>query len=123
MVRQIIDRRKNLVKLSQGEYVAIETVENLYQISPLFSTFFLYGNSLKSHLVAIGVVDPTQLLAFIKKHHGARFKIRNEEELEKVINGGGTEARRLRQAVVENLKVHGKAKGLNGYELVKGVHL
>ena len=54
---KIIDRAKNIFKLSQGEYIAPEKLENVYIQSPLIQQVFVDGDSTKSWLIAICVIE------------------------------------------------------------------
>jgi fatty acid CoA ligase FadD9 len=53
-----LDRRNNVLKLSQGEFVTVSKLEAVFGDSPLVRQIFVYGNSARSYLLA--VVVPTQ---------------------------------------------------------------
>jgi fatty acid CoA ligase FadD9 len=56
-----LDRRNNVIKLSQGEFVAVSRLEALYSTSPLIHQIYVYGSSERSFVLA--VVVPTEYAA------------------------------------------------------------
>jgi fatty acid CoA ligase FadD9 len=52
-----VDRRNNVLKLSQGEFVTVSTLEAAYGGHPAVRQIFVYGNSARSYLLA--VIVPT----------------------------------------------------------------
>ncbi|TPX64133.1 hypothetical protein SpCBS45565_g06090 [Spizellomyces sp. 'palustris'] len=54
----IIDRKKNLVKLSNGEYIALEKLESQYKMSSYVANICVYGDSEQGFAVA--VINPIE---------------------------------------------------------------
>ncbi|ADG99338.1 thioester reductase domain protein [Segniliparus rotundus DSM 44985] len=69
-----VDRSKNVLKLSQGEFVAVAKLEAAFGASPYVKQIFVYGNSERSFLLAVvvpnaelvGRLDTVQALAEVK---------------------------------------------------------
>ena len=107
----IVDRKKNIFKLSQGEYVAVEKIENVYVKAPLAGQTFIYGDSLHSMLVGVVTPDVDAL---------RQWALANG-----VAASSDTEVFALpayRFALVTELNAAGEAAALQGFERVKDWH-
>ena len=108
----IVDRKKNVFKLSQGEYVATEKVESAYLKAPLANQVFVYGDSLQSMLV--GVVTPD--LDVLKQWAAANGCASSSDAQVFAMPA-------YRAALVGELRVAGEAAALQSFEKVKDWHL
>jgi len=54
---QYLDRRNNVLKLAQGEFVTVSKLEAAFGTSPLIRQIYVYGNSSRAYLLA--VIVPT----------------------------------------------------------------
>ncbi|GAQ85275.1 Long-Chain Acyl-CoA Synthetase [Klebsormidium nitens] len=108
---KLIDRKKNIFKLSQGEYVAVENLENVYGQNTLINQIWVYGNSFEPYLIAVVVPNEVNLITWAKANgvDGDFATIVKDPKATKYVLGELTKT--------------GKAAKLKGFEIVKGVHL
>ncbi|EKX40085.1 hypothetical protein GUITHDRAFT_143034 [Guillardia theta CCMP2712] len=64
----VIDRKKNIFKLAQGEYVAPEAVENALSACKWVGQCWIYGNSYENYVVAVIVPDREVLMTWAGRH-------------------------------------------------------
>lgn len=108
---QIIDRRKNMFKLSQGEYIAPEKLEQVYKQLRGIDDIFVYGDSLQSVLVAILNVDSKFLQDLAKE-------LKVEGSLEDLMKDEA-----IKKNILAQLQAHGKKSNLSGLEKVSAIHI
>ncbi|XP_037753555.1 long-chain-fatty-acid--CoA ligase 1 isoform X2 [Chelonia mydas] len=108
---KIIDRKKHIFKLAQGEYIAPEKIENVYTRSEPVAQVFVYGESLQAFLIAIVVPDVETLSNWAKKKgfEGSYEELCKNKDLKKHI--------------LEDMLKVGKESGLKSFEQVKGIAL
>uniref|UniRef100_A0A8D0CKH1 Arachidonate--CoA ligase n=1 Tax=Scleropages formosus TaxID=113540 RepID=A0A8D0CKH1_SCLFO len=108
---RIIDRKKHIFKLSQGEYIAPEKIENVYMRSVPVLQVFVHGDSLQSYLIGIVVPDPEVFAEWARE----RGIVGSYEEL--------CQNPDVKKAVLEDMTAVGKEAGLKSFEQVKDLHL
>ncbi|KAF9970719.1 long-chain fatty acid-CoA ligase [Actinomortierella ambigua] len=62
----IIDRKKNLVKLSHGEYIALEKLESVYKSTAYCNNICVYADSMQSKPVALIVASEPRIMELAK---------------------------------------------------------
>jgi long-chain acyl-CoA synthetase len=115
---KIIDRVKNIMKLAQGEYVALEKVENMNSASPIVQQIYVHGDSLQSYLIAVVIPDPVVLAPLASTIIGKKITPDNTEALTEAVKNP-----RVIQGVLGLLTKEAKRNGLAGFEYVKRIHL
>ncbi|CAL8094637.1 unnamed protein product [Calicophoron daubneyi] len=127
---KIVDRCKNMFKLSQGEYVAAEKVESIYLNCNLVKHVLVDGDPARTFAVAVVVPDLEDLRRELKinsrkedKRVGAvpsnnshsSFTGLNDEELCQQVE--------VRRFVLNAMNAQASEKNLKGFEMAKSVYL
>lgn len=111
---RIVDRKKNIFKLAQGEYVAAEKIEVQLAKSTFVSAIWVHGDSLHSFVVAVVVPSPEHAKLW------AQGRGRSGAAAELAALCADPE---YKAALVADLEAVGKAGRLQGFERPKEVHL
>ncbi|XP_016922108.1 long-chain-fatty-acid--CoA ligase 1 isoform X2 [Apis cerana] len=108
---KIIDRRKHTFKLSQGEYIVPEKIENIYLRSQYVHQVFVHGESLKSCVVGIVIpdVDVVKCWAVENGIPGTLSVLCANPQ--------------VKQLIMDDMLSWGKEAGLKSFEQVKDIYL
>ena len=88
-----LDRRNNVLKLSQGEFITVSKLEAVFGDSPLVRQIYVYGNSARAYPLA--VIVPTA----------------------DALSRSGGDIASLKPLISESLQMFAKAAGLQSYEV------
>ncbi|KAJ3442112.1 long-chain-fatty-acid--coa ligase [Anaeramoeba flamelloides] len=103
---KIIDRKKNIFKLAQGEYVASEYLEEVYQQCPSISRIYIYGDSKQRYLV--GIVLP----------NFKELKIYGRERQEEI-----SKTKEFKEKIMNDIREKSHELRLKSFETVKNIYL
>ncbi|KAF9052692.1 hypothetical protein BJ165DRAFT_1442019 [Panaeolus papilionaceus] len=115
---KIVDRVKNIMKLAQGEYVALEKIENLYSSNPVVAQIYVHGDGLQSYLVAVVVPDPLQLSNIALSVTKKKIAPEDTAALSAVCND-----ERVVSHILGVLTKVAQHNDLKGFETVKRIHV
>ncbi|MCJ1477346.1 hypothetical protein MMC13_006017 [Lambiella insularis] len=116
---KIIDRRKNVLKLAQGEYISPERIENVYlSHMPFLAVAYVHGDSVQTFLVAIFGVMPDTFAPFASKVLGKPIEATDMQAV-----AAAARDVKVRRAVVKELDRVGRKNKFAGYERVKNCYL
>ncbi|CAL8094584.1 unnamed protein product [Calicophoron daubneyi] len=125
---KVVDRCKNMFKLSQGEYVAAEKVEGVYQNCNLVSFVVVDGNSNNCYAVTLVAPDFGELRkqlagSSLKKIIGKHSPASQRPTYAEMSNEQLCEDLDVRRYVLSVMNAIAKENDLRGFEMAKSIHL
>ncbi|GME83364.1 unnamed protein product [Ambrosiozyma monospora] len=113
---KLIDRRKNMIKNLNGEYIALEKLESIYKANPVIGNICCYADEYKHKPLAI--VSPNEPVVKKMARDLGIVKSTEEAQLSELITKD-----KLRVEITKTVIDTGKKHGLNGFELIDAVVL
>ncbi|RMZ87940.1 hypothetical protein DV736_g4828, partial [Chaetothyriales sp. CBS 134916] len=116
---RIIDRRKNVLKLAQGEYCSPEKLENIYLANLThLAQAFVHGDSVQTFLVGIFGVQPDIFAPYASKILGKNINATDIKALEAACKDP-----KVIEAVQKDIDRVGKKNKFAGFERVRNISL
>ncbi|KAL8830472.1 MAG: hypothetical protein Q9170_005725 [Blastenia crenularia] len=107
---RVVDRKKNMVKTLNGEYIALEKLESIYRSTALVANICVCAAEDKSRPIAI-VVPVEAALTSLAKQHGIEA-----DSLQSLTNN-----KQLRELALKEIQNEGRKGGLTGIEIIEGI--
>lgn len=109
---KIIDRAKNIFKLSQGEYIAPEKLQAIYGQVLMISQIFVHGESSQDYLMAIIVPDQELVKKWASQNN------LDTDKYEEILQNND-----LKAHILDQMRLKAEEFKLNGLEKIRKVHL
>lgn len=104
---KLIDRRKNLIKTLNGEYIALEKLESLYRSNQYIINICVYADEFRVKPIAIVVSNPANVEKLAKD-----LGVEHHEDI--------AHDPKVKAAIEKSMLQTGKDAGLRGIELILG---
>jgi fatty acid CoA ligase FadD9 len=101
---RVIDRKKNFFKLSQGQFVSPEHLQNIYIQSPFVEQIYIHGDLLADSVSAVVVPNQKYAQAYALEHHFTDFDMNNPHP-------------QFCDAVLQDLRSIGEKEALRKHEI------
>lgn len=115
---KIIDRRKNLVKTLNGEYIALEKLESVYRSNEVVLNVCAFADPSKVKPIAVILPNEPALRTFVVEQNLYTKEQLTHKDLSHLV-----EDKKVVKAVHSALLATAKAQGLKGIELVQNIAL
>ena len=109
---RIIDRKKNLVKTLNGEYIAVEKLESSYRAATIVGNIMVYAREDKSKPIAI-VVPVEAALKKLASANGIQ-----KDSVEEMVHD-----KKINEIALKDIQKAGRDAGLQGIEIIEGLVL